>query len=138
MKFLYGYFDQKTGKSKVALSNKNGIYIGEAKLHPEDKDNVSHFVGCRLAEKRAWINFLKKQLYRKKIQLDTIRNLNKDIKINCGENIDSKVQRRIKLKLRDYTNEIIEIEDTIKELQKTLKQDIKIRDRLLNKNKKDS
>ena len=58
MKFLYSYFFPDTGESVAALKNKDGLYIGSAKLHPDDKNTASQFAGCRLAEYRAWIKYL--------------------------------------------------------------------------------
>ena len=55
--------------------------------------------------------------------LQTIKNLNKDIQINC-QKIDPKIQRRINLKLRDYNQEIIEIQDNIKQLKQSIAKDI--------------
>ena len=49
MKYLYGYFNSEKGKSIVALADKYGSYIGEAKVHPDDKDYASEFMGCSLA-----------------------------------------------------------------------------------------
>ena len=135
MKFLYGFFNQKTGKSEVTLADKYGIYTGRAKLHPNDKNNASKFTGCRLAETRALLNYLKIKYKRTKIALDAIKNLNNDIKLNC-QNIDSKIQRRINLKLRDYSNEINEIKKDINALEKNLIEDIETRDKILNSIKK--
>ena len=53
MKFLYGYFNQNTGESNVALADRYGTYIGQAKLHPDDKTNASEYMGCGRAQKRA-------------------------------------------------------------------------------------
>ena len=140
MKFLYGYFHPDTGQSIVALANKNGVYVGQAKVHPEDKEHVSKFAGCRLAEARAWLKYLLSEVRRKKIMLQTIKNLNKDIQINC-QKIDPKIQRRINLKLRDYNQEIIEIQDNIKQLKQSIAKDIQDRDKLIKRsklNKKDN
>ena len=41
-----------------------GAFIGQAKLHDEDKDYASKYTGCRYAETRATIKYLKmKQKY---------------------------------------------------------------------------
>ena len=136
MKFLYSYFDPQTGKSIVILADKYGIYTGQAKLHPADKNFISQITGGRLAEQRAQIKCLQSKYKRKKIELKTIQKLNKDIKINC-KNIDPKIQRRINLKLRDYTNEINEIKNNIFTLQKDITEGIKLKDKIL-KNKNNS
>ena len=137
MKFLSSYFDSKTKKTIVTLVDKNGIYIGQAKVHPDDINNINELAGCRLAQKRAWLQKLKKELYNKKIMLKTIQNLKNDIENNCSYYYNSKIQRRINLKLRDYSKQIIELEESIALLQTEIKKDIEIRDKLINRTKKD-
>ena len=141
MKFLYGYFHPETGESVVALADKYGVYTGQAKLHPEDTKFASEYAGCRLAEKRAWLQYLYKQRRIKKLQLKTIQNLRDDILINfhLDKNSDStkKICRRIKLKLRDYSNEIKELTNDIDLLSSDIKKDIKIRDDLIKRTKID-
>lgn len=136
MKFLYGYFHPQTGESVVALADKNGVYTGQARLHPDDKDYASEFAGCRLAERRAWIQYLRKECRRKQIMLNTIKDLMKDIDINCDCYIDPKVKRRFNLKLRDYSNEISEFKEAINTLQTETAKDIKFRDELIERTKK--
>ena len=141
MKFLYGYFHPETGQSVVALSDKYGIYTGQAKVHPDDKQFASQYAGCRLAEKRAWIQKLRTELRRKKIQLKTIQNLRDDILINCHldkiSNSSEQILHRIKLKLRDYSNEIKELNENINLLSYEIKKDIEIRDNLIKRTKTD-
>jgi len=55
---------------------------------------------------------MKKERRKKKLQLDTIKKLNNDIKLNC-ENINPKLQKRINLKIRDYYNKIQELNNNI-------------------------
>ena len=134
MKFLYGYFHPDTGQSIVALANKDGVYVGQAKLHPEDKKYASKFAGCRLAEARAWLKYLINEVRRKKIMLRTVQNLNKDIHKNCKD-INPQVQHRINLKIRDYNKEIAELKTNIDLLKEQISKDIKIRDDIINRSK---
>lgn len=134
MKFLYGYFHPETGESVVALADKYDIYIGEAKLHPDDKKYASELCGCRLAQGRAWLQALIKELRRKKIMLQTIKTLNKDIQLNC-KNIDPKIQRRINLKIRDYNKQISELKSDITKLKTAIIKDIEIRDEIIKTSK---
>lgn len=77
---------------------------------------------------------MKKERRKKKLQLDTIKKLNNDIKLNC-ENIDSKIQKRINLKIRDYYNEIQELNNNINWLETKIKKDIEIRNVILKRTK---
>ena len=134
MKLLYSYFFTATGESTVAIANRDGVYIGSAKLHPDDKNSASQFAGCRLAECRAWLQYLHKELSRQKLMLKTIQNLKRDIDLH-SPNIDQQTQRRINLKLRDYSNNIQSLKDDIKQLENKIKKDIEIRDSLLKRTK---
>lgn len=134
MKLLYSYFYPQTGESVSVLSNKNGTYTGSAKLHPDDQNVASQYAGCRLAEYRAWIKYLKSERRNNKIKLDTIKQLNKEINLYCPD-INQKIQRRINLKIRDYYNNIQEINDEIQQLQTKIKKDIETRDLILKRAK---
>ena len=114
MKFLYGYFDQNTGKSVVALADKYGRYIGQAKLHPDDKNNASQYMGCALAQQRAWIKGLKKRSSRIKIKINTIKIIIKDIELNIENN--KEIIKRLNIQLKNYNNQINNINDQIKDL----------------------
>ncbi len=57
-------YDENTGVSNVMIDTDLGAFIGQAKLHDEDKDYASKYTGCRYAETRATIKYLKmKQKY---------------------------------------------------------------------------
>lgn len=127
MKIIYSLFDKKTGKSIVKLADKRGVYQGEAKLHPNDKNYISYYTGCDIAEDRAWINFFKKEKRRIQAMLDATKRLKKDILLNC-ENIDKQILKRINLQLRDLTKEKEENIKFEKKLNDTIKERIKKRD----------
>ena len=136
MKFLYGYFNEDTKESVVSLADKYGVYTGYAKLHPNDEQNASEYMGCEIAEQRAWIKALQNRRRRAKIKLNTIKDLMKDIDLNYKDFIDLKLKRRFSLKIRDYTNEIQNINNEIKEIQQDIKKRIEIRDQILRKKDK--
>lgn len=57
-------YDENTGVSNVMIDTDLGAFIGQAKLHDKDKDYASKYTGCRYAETRATIKYLKmKQKY---------------------------------------------------------------------------
>ena len=131
MKFIYGYFDKNTGKSTVILSDRYGEYIGQAKLHPNDKKYASEFTGCSIAQARAQIKMLQKRRNYLKIKLEAIKNLIKDIEINYPTPLDDyKLKRRFNLQIKNYTNEIVNINNSIKDIQIGIKKRIEIKDKL--------
>lgn len=129
MKFLYGYFNQNTGQSIVALADKYGQYIGQAKLHPDDRKYASKYTGCRIAEQRAYIKALKQKIRRKKIELNTLIELKKEIKNYTTK----KTEKHIYLKIKKYTNDINYLKQIINQIEKEIKTSIKIRDNIINK-----
>lgn len=137
MKLSYEYFNKDTGEAIITLKNKYGSYTGKAQTHPDDKPYINELVGCRLAEKRAWLVYFKKELQRQKIKLNTLQNLNKDIQNTFSDKINPAIQRRINLKLRDYSNNIIELNQTIFEIKNSIKKDIELRDSLIKRRTKE-
>ena len=125
MKFLYGYFDQETGKSTVALADKYGTYIGQAQLHPNDKENASKYAGCSIAERRAQIKALRNKRRRIKIKIKTIKEILKDVE-----------NEKINIKLRYYTKELNNINEEIDQIRKNIQERIKIRNDIINKRTK--
>lgn len=118
MKMIYSHYEPETGISKIILADKRGKYTGIAKLHPEEKQNESRFAGLRLAEYRAWINYFKSEVRRIREKLNTVKSLKKDM--DKYDNPNKKVQRRVNLKIRDYSQELIDLKKAIDELTKRL------------------
>lgn len=132
MKFLYGYFDQETGKSQVGLADKYGKYVGYAYLHPDDKNNASKFMGCRLAQQRAWIKGLQTRRRIFKIKIQTIIEVYKDLQKNCD--ISGEITQRFYYRIKCYDNEIKELEQQIQDIKDDIKKRIQIREKIIKKN----
>lgn len=132
MKFYSSNFNAETGKSIVIFKHDNNTYIGTAQAAEEDMSHLNRFLGCNLAERRAWIKYFMDERRKYKNKLKAIQHLNKDIKNVCGE-IDPKIQRRINLCLRDYSAQINFFSEYITSLKKCNKEDTKVRDNLFNK-----
>lgn len=131
MKIINENFNTETNETTVTISGKHGIYTGVSKLHPKDAENYSYLFGCRLAEYRAIIKMLKAQRKRKKIMLEAIQNLNKDMIVN---NVTSKdALSRVHFKLRDYTNEIESLTSDIEYFTNLIKSDIEFKNKFDNK-----
>ena len=120
MKFLRGDFLKHSGISYVTIADKYGRYTGYANLHENDREFAS--------------KLLHNNIKRNKIMLKVIRNLKKDIELNCKD-IDPAVLRRINLKLRDYSNEINYNKDKIAEIKTNIKKSIEIKDNINKRSK---
>lgn len=134
MKFLKGDFFKSSGVSYVTIADKYGKYTGYATLHDDDKEFASKFTGCRLAEQRAYIRLLEANIKRNKIMLKAIRDLKKDMELNCKD-INPAILRRINLKLRDYSKEIAYNKDKIAEIKTNIKKSIEIKDNINKRSK---
>ena len=93
MKLKRSIFNEYTGESKVTLNHHGEDYTGFALLHPNDWVNASKYAGCRLAEKRAHIKYLKKKRDEARLKRDALISFYKDLNYY----FNSTVARRLKL-----------------------------------------
>lgn len=77
--FVRADFDKETGISTVVIKTDLGTFEGKAYLHDEDKDIASEFEGCKYAEWRAVIKYLKVLLKQKKAILNTLKDINSNL-----------------------------------------------------------
>lgn len=73
-------YNEDTGISYVKIATDIGEFEGTAKLHPEDAEIASHFAGCRYAEMRAGIKYMKAKARIAKYTLNYLNNLYKNLK----------------------------------------------------------
>lgn len=132
MKIIDINYDPNTNITKVSLADKYGKYTGIAKLHPEDKYN--HIVGGSIAQQRAFIKKLSEDIKRNRIMLKAIKDLLKDIK-NNNLDISPRIERRFKIAIRNYSQQILVLEKNIEELKEQLKADISLRERIIKNSK---
>ena len=69
-KLIRSHFDEETGISSATIATDLGFFTGYAKLAEEDREVASTFCGCRYAELRAMLKYIRKRisLYSHKIQ----------------------------------------------------------------------
>lgn len=96
-------------------------------------EDASERAGLRLAEHRAWINALKSDRRRFKLQQRTILSLYKDILNNVDTPIE--IQHRFDVFLSKYKKDIEDIDTNIKIIEKAIQEEIKLRDKILNRSK---
>jgi len=80
MKTIASDYNENTGISMIKLSTDIGIFEGYAKLHPEDAEIASRFAGCRYAEMRAGIKYMKAKARISKYTLDYLNKIYKNLK----------------------------------------------------------
>lgn len=101
---------------------------GAASLHPDDANHASKYAGCRYAEIRATIKYIK---MKKRVLRNEIKLLNKLI-----NNIITQKKSK-ELLIKEYNNILEDIKycnDVINSLHISLKTTIEERDKLINKN----
>lgn len=89
-------YDKETGVSKCTILHNGVKYYGEARLHPDDKDNWSSFLGCRIAEARATLKALKAEKKEKQQELHYYENFVKTLLSYKEVNTESKEYKTIK------------------------------------------
>ena len=104
MQLIDSIFNEGTGKSTSVIKHKKKKYYGYAWLHPEDKEKVSKYAGCRYAEIRAEIKALKDEYKKEKAACEECRKFvkacsqykNFDAESPTAKAIFRQLNRRIK------------------------------------------
>ena len=75
MKTIASDYNEETGLSTVTIATDLGFITGYASLHPDDAEIASHFAGCRYAEMRAGIKYMKEKVKVAKYALKPLKRL---------------------------------------------------------------
>lgn len=110
-KLFKSTYNADTGVSTVVIKTKSGYFTGVAKVHPEDTSVQSKFLGCRIAEKKAFRDFYTTELKREKIRFNTIQDAIKDFSHFCPDN-EAAIER-LKILAKKYRINILSLEDEI-------------------------
>lgn len=115
-KLIHSNFDEQTGVSMATIATDLGFFTGYAQLHEDDKAVASTFCGCRYAELRAMLKYIKRRLslYSNKIQ--TLNNYLLYLKSRKDFNEDALECK----KLYKYINHIKKERNMWKEKEKGL------------------
>lgn len=90
IKTIASDYNENTGLSSVTISTDLGEFTGYSKLHPEDIEIASKYAGCRYAEMRAGIKYMKAKARIAKYKLEPLKriynNLNQMNSFNNNNN----------------------------------------------------
>ena len=114
-------YDKETGVSKCTILHNGVKYYGEARLHPDDKDNWSSFLGCRIAEARATLKALKTEKKEKQQELHYYENFVKTLLSYNGVNLESKEYKIIKRIIWKKNKELQSLNGLIKYYEEEIK-----------------
>ena len=120
MKFIESHYNEETGISTVIMQHLGKKFVGQAKIHPDDKENQSRFAGCEYAEIRAMIKALKNERKIAKNKADMAIDFIKacegyakfDKDSDAAKVMYRQLNRRIK-KVNDITDEINKLLDDL-------------------------
>ena len=127
-----------TRKNIVFLEHMGEEFIGEARLHPDDKDYYSAIVGGTIAEARATIKALKYELKVKKDLYKTQKNFVKACEQYKNFDKTSSTARAIYRQLNRLRKQIREIQTDIQEITDIIAAGIKKREKFIQRTKKEN
>lgn len=138
-KILKEHSNFATGSSVFSFQNKYGKFCGWAWCNPEDMEHYSQYAGTRYAEIRAMEQYALFRLKQEKIKLQTIKNLLKDIEYDkkCSTEKNSRLMRRIKIKLRDYSQTVEDWNNLYEHLSTAIEIQDEERQKILNRTNKE-
>lgn len=131
MKLQTVEFYPDSGDSFAAIKHLGSTFIGEAKLHPEDKDKVSEYMGCGIAETRAEINALRYEHKLAKHETEIIRKFIHCCKCHKTWDNDSPTAKAMYHQLNVRIKKVNRLADEINLLIVNLKSKINKRDKYL-------
>lgn len=129
MKFIKSSYDPDTGFSYVIMQHLGKKFVGEARLHPDDKENASQYAGCEYAEIRATIKALKYERNLAKIKTDEALDFVKACENYAHFDKDSESAKLMYRQLNKRIKKVNDLTDQINELLKEL--DTKIHRRVI-------
>ena len=114
---------------RVVIQSKEGKFTGWSYCHPNDE--FSTFAGIRYAEKRAVAAMCRKKAKIARIKLQTVKSLKNDYWYK-HETLDG-LDKSIKIKIRDYDNEVKHWTKVANDLEQSIYLDDKKRTSILSK-----
>lgn len=134
-KLTEAYYDEDTGISTVRIQTNLGQFSGMAVLNKEDIEVKSNFAGCKLAESRAYIKYLKAKIKNIKIEIKGIQDLAKMLEGRNDYNKNSIENRKLRHLTFIKQNQITEIENKITSIKKSMNDYLEKRILYIDKNK---
>lgn len=135
---MYKIIDEKAFPTerycRVTIQSKEGQFTGWSYCHRDDE--FSTFAGIKYAERRAVAAWAKYKAKIAKIQLRTMQTLKKDLEIKYSGIFrfpKNKELRAIKIKIRDYFNDVKYWTEAAKSLEESIQTDDQKRTDILSR-----
>lgn len=131
MKTIESNYNEATGTSEVKVATDLGIITAYAYLHPDDAEIASHFAGCRYAEMRAGIKYMKLKIKITKYQLEPLKRIYISLISNKFCNKNSKGFKKLEKEIYTLEDDIETYKTNIKTLTERLQKAIDTRPNLI-------
>ena len=133
MKTIGSEYDEQTGLSTVTLATDLGLFDGFAQLHPDDKEIASHYAGCRYAEMRAGIKYMKAKVRVAKYKLEPLYKIYNELKQQKSYDENNKGIKLLQKEIYILEDEIKTFTNHVETLTTRLNEAIKNRPELVEK-----
>lgn len=125
---VYSKYDKESGISKVWIKNKYGVFMAKSRLHEDDREFASEYIGCRFAEIKANIKAYKKHKQDLQLRQQELKYFKTVLEQTKGYNPDSIEARKLRKRIHILSEEIKAVQTTIDELNEDLQIEIQQRD----------
>lgn len=133
MRTIASDYNEATGTSEVTVATDLGLITGYAYLHPDDAEIASHFAGCRYAEMRAGIKYMKLKIKIAKYQLQPLRRIYASLVGNKFCNRNDKGFKKLEKEIYTLEDDIETYKGNIKTLTERLNNAIQSRPNMVKK-----
>lgn len=113
------FLPEEDNKSVAAISTELGTFYGVSKLHKDDEDVKSEFIGCHVAESKAYIKYIKEKIKILTHQIKALENYEKLIKNLKEYQPHSRENRKLRRMIRELKQEKTNWRKTIDTINKT-------------------
>lgn len=136
IKTIMSDYNQDTGLSKVTIATDLGQFTGYAKLHPEDKEIASNYAGCRYAEMRATIKYMKAKRRITEYKLEPLNRIYNDLKSSKNFNENNKGVKMLQKQIYLLEDEKESFKNNVRSLESALSLAIEERPKIIEQMKK--
>ena len=136
IKTIMSDYNQDTGLSKVTIATDLGQFTGYAKLHPEDKEIASNYAGCRYAEMRATIKYMKAKRRIAEYKLEPLNRIYNDLKSSKNFNENNKGVKILQKQIYLLEDEKESFKNNVRSLESALSLAIEERPKIIEQMKK--
>ena len=107
IKLTKSNFNEETGISNVVISTDLGEFNGTSKLHDEDRNISSSFAGCRYAEMKAIIKYMRQKIKNIQMQIKGLEDFQSNLATRADYNYNSIENNKAGRRIFELKKEII-------------------------------